>query len=188
MKVLRADNHRRMPWKNGGGETLEVAVFPADAGIGTFDWRVSMAVVASDGPFSAFPGIDRTLVLLDGDGMLLDIAGRAPVSLTSRSEPCAFPADVATSATLVGGAITDLNVMTARGRLTHAVERFDGARNVAAGPYETLLLLGDGLIVESMGDAIALGPRDVVLVDAGERARAIPAGERGLLVTIGPAR
>jgi environmental stress-induced protein Ves len=47
-----------MPWKNGGGETTEIAVFPDGAGLSDFDWRVSMARVDGDGPFSSFPGIE----------------------------------------------------------------------------------------------------------------------------------
>jgi len=61
MKILRSADHKRMPWKNGGGETVEIAISPQGAGLADFDWRVSMATVASDGPFSVFPGIDRTL-------------------------------------------------------------------------------------------------------------------------------
>ncbi len=69
MRILRAADHKRMPWKNGGGETVEIAVAPQDAALGDFDWRISMATVAADGPFSIFPGIDRTLSILSGSGM-----------------------------------------------------------------------------------------------------------------------
>ena len=71
LTVLRAADHRTMPWKNGGGSTTEIAAAPDGAGIDAFDWRVSMAVVAADGPFSEFPGIDRTLSILDGSGLIL---------------------------------------------------------------------------------------------------------------------
>ncbi|MBM7325185.1 HutD family protein, partial [Agrobacterium sp. S2] len=49
-----------MPWKNGGGVTTEIIVHPAKASMADFDWRISMANVAQDGPFSIFPGVDRT--------------------------------------------------------------------------------------------------------------------------------
>ncbi|MDE1991267.1 MAG: HutD family protein, partial [Rhizobiaceae bacterium] len=123
MKLLRASDHKRMPWKNGGGETVEIAVSPNGAGLADFDWRVSMATVATDGPFSVFPGIDRTLSILDGEGMTLFIEGREPVRLTQASDPLPFAADAPTSATLIDGTITDLNVMTRRGRFTHSVRR-----------------------------------------------------------------
>ncbi|MBV9975040.1 MAG: HutD family protein, partial [Hyphomicrobiales bacterium] len=61
MRVLRAGQHRRMPWKNGGGETTEIIASPEGAGLDEFDWRISMARVATDGPFSRFAGVDRTL-------------------------------------------------------------------------------------------------------------------------------
>ncbi len=76
LTILKAENHRRMPWKNGGGVTVEIAIHPQGASVDDFDWRVSMATVASDGPFSVFPGIDRTLSVLEGDGILLDVEGR----------------------------------------------------------------------------------------------------------------
>ena len=82
MKLLRARNHRRMPWKNGGGVTTEIAVFPANAGLEDFEWRLSMATVASDGPFSLFAGIDRTLAVLEGEGLVL--ASRAGPRKASR--------------------------------------------------------------------------------------------------------
>lgn len=187
MKMLRAVDYRRMPWKNGGGETLEVAVFPRDAGIADFGWRISMAVVAADGPFSVFSGIDRTLVILDGEGMTLDIAGRLPVTLMPDSPPCTFPADVATTATLTDGPIIDLNVMTARGRYTHIVERLDAPRELRADPGETLLLIGTGLGIEAAGECVTLGVRDIVLLQGGEvaRVRSTPDGA-DLLMSIRP--
>ena len=45
MRTLREADYRRMPWKNGGGETIEMMVSPAGASFDTFDWRVSMAYV-----------------------------------------------------------------------------------------------------------------------------------------------
>jgi len=59
------------PWKNGAGLTREIAVGPVDANFADFDWRISVAEIARDAPFSAFPGIDRCIVLLQGRGMQL---------------------------------------------------------------------------------------------------------------------
>ena len=73
------------PWKNGGGSTTEIAVAPPGAGFDDFDWRVSLATITQDGPFSVFPGIDRTLALVDGDGVLLDFGDERVV--LSPSEP-----------------------------------------------------------------------------------------------------
>lgn len=169
--LLRSDSHRRMPWKNGGGETVEIAVSPEGVGLADFDWRVSMATVATDGPFSVFPGIDRTLSILDGEGMTLFIKGRAPERLTQASEPLPFAADAPTSATLIDGTITDLNVMTRRGRFTHSVRRVsvDGNSKVAFEAGTTLVLCHRG---NAEIDGTALNAGDCLLVsesDVAER-------------------
>jgi uncharacterized protein len=123
MRIINTAELPRVPWKNGGGETTEIAVHPPGAGFDTFDWRISMATVATDGPFSIFPGIDRTLAILDGAGIQLVIAGEPPVTLTAASPPLAFPADLAAAATLISGTTVDLNVMSRRGVNGHTVER-----------------------------------------------------------------
>ena len=93
-RILRSPDHRRMPWKNGRGETTEIAVHPAGASIDDFGWRVSMAGVAEDGDFSLFPGIDRTLAVLTGAGIELQVQGQGLHRLTPATAPLAFPADV----------------------------------------------------------------------------------------------
>ncbi|WP_454764833.1 HutD/Ves family protein [Cupriavidus campinensis] len=104
------------PWKNGGGTTREIAVWPPGAGMDAFAWRVSVADIAADGPFSAFPGIDRQIVLLDGAGVHLQAHDDSfSHKLTRIGEPFAFPGDTAVHAALVEGATRDFNVMTRRG-------------------------------------------------------------------------
>lgn len=146
MRLLRASDYRRVPWKNGGGETAEIAVFPAGASMETFDWRVSMADVASDGPFSAFPGIDRTLTLLAGAGMTLDIEGQGRCVLDPASPPLAFPGDAPAVAALADGPVRDLNVMTRRGRFAHRVVpvSVEGHREVLVGSDTALLFCRRG--------------------------------------------
>mgnify|MGYP000241052704 CR=1 FL=1 len=171
MKILRAANHKRMPWKNGGGETIEIAVFPQSAGLGDFDWRVSMATVAMDGPFSIFEQIDRTLTILTGAGMALEIDGQPPVHLEPSSAPLAFAADVPVNATLVNGPITDLNVMTRRGRYVHRVERVtvEDTLTLPSPALQHMLLIRDhGLSVISVGHSIPLEAQDAVLPEGGE--------------------
>jgi uncharacterized protein len=125
MKILRSSEYHRMPWKNGGGETSEIAAFPEGSSVADFGWRLSMAVVASDGPFSIFPRIDRTLAILEGDGLWLTLGEQQAVFLDQASQPLSFPADMPTSAALAGRAVTDLNVMTRRGAYNHRVQRLD---------------------------------------------------------------
>ena len=82
-----------------------------------FDWRISIAEIASDGPFSTFPGIDRQLAVLQGK-VALTIEGRAPVTLDpDRPLPWISRARPPSMADLVDGPSMDLNVMTRRGPL-----------------------------------------------------------------------
>ncbi|MGO7582297.1 HutD family protein [Rhizobium ruizarguesonis] len=188
MRILRAGDHKRMPWKNGKGETVEIAVFPPDASINDFDWRISMATVAEDGPFSIFPGIDRTLAILDGSGMVLDVEGNSPVLLTTASDPLAFPADVPVAARLEDGAITDLNVMTRRDGLAHTLIRIDvdGSKAVPLPPSTCLLLCHRGALSFRRGDDTgALAAGDALLIDdAAATVLEIDGEARGYLASI----
>ncbi len=184
MRLLPAAGHRRMPWKNGGGETVEIALSPPGAALDAFGWRVSMATVASDGPFSRFPDVDRTLTVLEGRGLSLVVDGRPPAELTPASPPFGFPGDAATGATLLDGPIVDLNVMTRRGRFRHAVEplRLDGERVLAVGGHAVLLLCTAGAVDVTVGAGVTrLGPLDGLLAEA-------PGEGRWRLRAEGPAR
>ncbi|MDX8540144.1 HutD family protein [Mesorhizobium abyssinicae] len=185
MRILRAAGYRVMPWKNGGGTTTEITVSPDGAGLDDFDWRVSMARVETGGPFSSFAGIDRTLCVLEGQGIVLDIAGEPPAELIGPSAPFSFAADVPTAAALISGPITDLNVMTRRGRMTHTVERLTLATplEIEARADTTLVLPLDGEIVLAGTTPERLGPLDALVLDRGaSRQRLEPAASTILFV------
>ncbi|UIK08009.1 HutD family protein [Neorhizobium galegae] len=166
MKTLRASGHKRMPWKNGGGETVEIAVYPAGASIADFDWRISMATVASDGPFSIFPGVDRTLSILSGNGMELTIDGGSPVTLDLNSEPCPFPADRPVFAALVDGVTTDLNVMTRRGRFSHRVIRLPTPMSLPPSAFLRFVLATGKHTIAFGSEKFDLGPLDCLTFGA----------------------
>jgi environmental stress-induced protein Ves len=181
MRLIRSADYRRMPWKDGGGETMEIALAPPGAALDAFDWRISMARVAVDGPFSRFPGIDRTLMILDGNGIRLAIDGSAPVDLTAASDPLSFPGDVAASANLLVGSVTDLNVMTRRGRLTHSMQhhRIDAPTDLALDADTALLLCAAGSVQVTTSDGTAhLAARESLLADDRPRGpwRLVPEG------------
>ena len=72
-----------VPWKNGGGSTRELACWPPGAGMDSFAWRVSVATIARPGPFSAFPGVDRQIMLLEDElGEPLFIRAKRGVKLS----------------------------------------------------------------------------------------------------------
>jgi uncharacterized protein len=117
LQRFAADSLHETPWKNGGGATREIACWPPGAGLDSFDWRVSIATIAAAGPFSAFAGIDRTILLLQGAGVLL----KSPdfpdgQQLDQPLVPFSFPGEATPTCELLGGASSDLNVMVRRGR------------------------------------------------------------------------
>lgn len=154
---LSPGDYRVMPWKNGGGTTTELAVHPPGAGLDDFLWRVSVADVAASGPFSAFPGIERTIMLLAGAPMTL----RGPSGMTtlSRYAPHRFAGEDAIDGILSGGAVRDFNVMARRGRVRAAVAVLRGGCHASAGRAGALLVYcaeGSAQVAVGTGAPIAL--------------------------------
>lgn len=107
-----------MPWRNGGGFTTEVAREPRE---GEFDWRVSIARVEHDGPFSLFAGFDRVILALDGAGMVLTHEEPGSSVTLGVLEPWTFRGEWTTQCALRGGPIRDFNVIARRGLFTPSV-------------------------------------------------------------------
>ena len=152
IRILRARDRAASPWKNGGGTTAQVAVFPLGSDLGNFGWRVSIAEALHGGPFSLFPGIDRQLALLRGR-ISLAIAGQGVVDLSADSQPVGFPGDVPVEATVIDGPVTDLNVMTRRDTFTACMTRRRSAGTIdfAPGSVAIALLLGETAMLEGSG-------------------------------------
>lgn len=128
------------PWKNGGGSTREIACWPPGAGLGDFGWRVSIASIAASGPFSVFEGIDRHIMLLEGDGVrLMSADGSVDHQLDTPLAPFAFSGDDTVGSTLLGGASSDFNVMTRRGQWRAELQVFDRSVLIAPAPHGILL-------------------------------------------------
>ena len=158
------------PWKNGGGSTIEIAIGPPDASFDDFDWRVSLATIAEDGAFSQFEGVDRTLALVDGPGMLLHIDGEP--TLVSEAEPVvAFDGSSEVRAKLNRGPSTDFNVMSRSERCYHQFgrRRLSGDSTFVARAEITVLFLaeGDSLQLASDDERIGLVRYDAVVLDPG---------------------
>jgi len=117
LTIRRREEHRRMPWKNGLGVTEEIAIAPEGATLADpFLWRLSSALVQADGPFSLFPGYDRTLVVIEGAGMKLDADGKR-TTLARLDAPFVFPGEASVMSALSEGPIRDFNVMALRGKV-----------------------------------------------------------------------
>jgi environmental stress-induced protein Ves len=178
VRILRAADRTATPWKNGGGVTREVAVWPPGAGMDDFEWRISLADVAADGPFSAFAGVDRVLTVIEGEGLVLDIDGR--VTRLDALSPFAFPGEPSVAARLTAGTIRDLNVMVRRGVWAAGVEPWRGGPMTAAnGPVLVVLL----------DAAQDLAAYDVIWFESGETAVLdFPPETRALTVAVSAVR
>jgi uncharacterized protein len=154
--VLRQHEHQRMPWRNGGGVTSEVARWPADSS--DFEWRVSFAEVEQSGPFSAFTDVDRVILLVSGPPMLLEFPDRAHA--LQSFEPFRFRGEDAVHCT-VTAPTRDLNVMVRRDRAQATVEVL---------PIEGALTTptADVLLVAVLGGTVTLADAEPGLLEVGD--------------------
>ncbi|WP_233868916.1 HutD/Ves family protein [Paraburkholderia adhaesiva] len=187
--LLRGADLVASPWKNGGGVTREIAaasVETQDATLDSFAWRVSVADVAQPGPFSRFEGVERTLVLLEGAGMLLDEAGPASTThaLVQPLDTARFAGETAIDARLVDGPTRDFNLMVRRdaARGTLDVWRAPMVREIAA--QTVLLYCAKGAFdvrVDRGESAFSLVTGDTLRIDASEPVNVETQGEGALL-------
>ncbi|MFE4974601.1 HutD family protein [Kitasatospora sp. NPDC056651] len=183
-QVLRASERPATAWLNGGGVTREVAGFPAGAGLNTFDWRVSLADVATAGPFSPFPGIDRVITLVEGTGMALTVDGTEHL-VDTPLRPFAFSGDAVTDCRLSAGPVVDFNVMTRRGRVEATVDltTSDTVLDIPDGSTVLLVCLTGTATV----DSLELGRYDAALLNTPGTHELRPGGTTAV-VTFRPAR
>jgi environmental stress-induced protein Ves len=180
LRILRAADARRVPWRNGRGVTEELALAPdgASFGRGDFDWRIARATVAQAGPFSAFPGFERVLVVVQGAGLRLEHGSDAPPAHVTPLAPYRFSGDWATSATPLDGPVTDVNVLARRGVVRAEVELLRSVTAALGAPPDAgewlLHVLAGGLALRAAEAAgvpvVALGPGDSLRADGRARA------------------
>jgi environmental stress-induced protein Ves len=167
MMHLRRAQYRSMPWRNGMGVTLEIAREP---GVGDdFEWRLSLATVASSGPFSNYAGFARSVTLIAGEGFQLAIGDQEPVILDRLGATALFPGDAATRCTLLNGAATDLSLMVREPGTIVSITRIQSVAPLTA-PLEAHALkavfcLRDGTRLAAPAHAeIELALHDTVLL------------------------
>jgi len=159
VQILLARDRTSSRWRNGLGRTWQIASWPPESGLDTFDWRISIAEIASDAQFSSFPDVQRTIAVIDGPGMELDVDGVRHE--LGRYEPFQFSGSATTSCRLLGGVTRDLNVMTAAPRPPGSIEF------VGIGEAETLLDAECLVVVAGTAfvDSVELARYDAALPD-----------------------
>jgi environmental stress-induced protein Ves len=181
MNIIPFAELKAVPWKNGLGITREIVVEPRGATMDDFTWRVSIADVDTASPFSRFPGVDRTIVLLDGDGFTMTLDGEREHALTTACLPFSFAGEAAVEVTLAGGPTRDFNLMVRRGAALGAIDVVHGPETLNVGDGVALLYLAQG---EATGDGNPMRAGDSVL-NSGRITLA--AGAAALLIRVTPA-
>jgi environmental stress-induced protein Ves len=143
--------------------------------------------VASDGPFSSFPEIDRTLIVVEGAGIELNVEG-VPFQLDRASPKLSFAGDDITIGRLLSGPIRDLNVMTRRGHFRHRTRFVEsGVALLAEETCAAFLLALDGPFDVTLDSAIhSLHVLDTLMLEATQELILLSGSGRAILVEIAP--
>ncbi len=165
-RVLAPEDAALVPWRNGGGTTRELALWPPGASFaaGDFDWRLAQARIGAEGPFSEFAGFERLLVLLAGPGCVLVHGGveRRIAAL----EPYRFAGELATTARLPGGPVEDLNLLVRRERASAdmRVLAFDAgeAQSLPAAEHALVYAVRGHLSARVEGDVLRLSEKHLL--------------------------
>lgn len=197
---IPANEYRRERWRNQFGWTREIVRMRRDAGRDRpaegeqdWDWRLSIAEIESDAPFSAFPGIDRELVLLSGNGLRLRFDDGEAVELHPPHDKLRFAGERTVTGELIDGPTHDFNLMWRRGRVRAELwhRPLVGPMVLFAEPGQSWavhLLAGQAHFADGSGLA-PLQAGDTAILAAGEdRLRhVLEGGGEVLLVRVGEA-
>jgi uncharacterized protein len=144
--IFHASEMSVTKWKNGGGQTRELARYPRESGYDDFLWRASITDTESDRPFSHYPDVDHTIVLLDGAGLTLRSrnSGALKHVFDQRYSPYEFPGEEEIDATRLGGAVRDFNLMVRRGVARGAVVVWYGPASIDIPETSRLIFVARG--------------------------------------------
>lgn len=189
-RVIPANEYRRMRWKNGAGWTREIHAEPS---ADDWTWRLSIAEIERDAPFSPFPGVDRELVLLGGNGLRLRFEDGEAHELLPPHQRLRFAGERAVTGELLDGRTEDFNLMwrrdAVRAELWH--RPLVGTMVVFVDPGSTwvLHLLAGRARIDGEHPLGWLARGDTALLTAGDTRMRYPVegGGEALLVRIDPA-
>ena len=205
-RLIPANEYRRVRWRNGAGWTREIHAEPRDARAMSavsagedWDWRLSIAEIEQDAAFSAFPGVERELVLLSGNGLHLDLDDGQSHLLQPPHGRLRFAGERDVHGRLVEGRTEDFNLMWRRDAVdatlwhrplvgamvvfvdpghTWAVHQVAGDAGIGGDAMPPLsLAMGDTALLQSGGGRgryVLEGGGEVLLARIEPRAQAAP--------------
>ena len=154
-------------WRNGGGLTRELVAHPSGA---DWQWRLSVAEVAADGPFSRFEGVTRWFAVLQGAGVVLNVTtpsganGVAEHRLTAHDAPLCFDGAASTDCHLIEGPTQDFNLMLRDACLPARMSRILGsAQELAhASKMIAIYVVSTGATIDFNGQGLSVPPATLV--------------------------
>jgi environmental stress-induced protein Ves len=180
LRLIRQSEFIQGRWRNGMGVSWEIAA-SREEGASDFSWRLAMARIDADVPFSIYPGMDRVFMQLHGQGLDLEFEGGRVIQVHQSFVPHSFSCDVPLECKLLDGPCMDLNLFTQRGGFRSEVDvvQVAGEQQLSLRSATTVFfclqgachLSVDGASIElAEGDAAVA--RDIELVDVkGESAK-----------------
>lgn len=169
---IRLDEIAATPWANGGGVTRELATHQIG---GQVAWRISVAEIERDGPFSRFPGLARVHTIIDGAG--LDLQGAEGTLKARPFAPLPFDGALELQAGLLDGPCRAFNVIYDPQIVTVAVDVRTGAQAFdAAADAFVFVAVGEVTINGAgLGAGEAMRPDDAVTVTPAPGAKVLHA-------------
>ncbi len=165
---LTASDYKTMPWSNGRGVTLEM--IRCENKQSELLWRLSIATVTEDGPFSMFPGIERNLTVLSGQGFELVEEESGIILHAELLKPLAFAGDTPLYAKKVRGPCQDFNVMTSGALPKPRVWIEKRAANLGITKGEWLIVFAlDVSIIQAGDDTINMKGHELLICERSVR-------------------
>lgn len=119
--IITKDKFKIMPWKNGAGMTAEIDIQPPTANFqdSSFEWRLSSARIEDENQFSQFPGYNRILTVLSGEGLILNSQELGPFEVFE------FEGEDRIECSLIDHPVEDLGVIFKRDRYEASMQILD---------------------------------------------------------------
>ncbi len=133
-------------------------------------WRLSLADVQCDGPFSVFPDTERLLTVVSGKGM--DLHGPDTTFAARPLAPLRFPGDIPVDGICLDGPVQNFNLIFDPRRIEADVSLMDGQLHDSATHESRVALhvLSGGISVAgcaglNLGDTGLFNPEELALCD-----------------------
>ncbi|WP_371188909.1 HutD family protein [Thalassotalea maritima] len=148
--VINPNQYQTKLWKNGKGQTIELAMNSAGCDE-QFDWRISSATVSEEGIFSDFSGYHRHMVLIEGYGLTLSHDNGQIDQLNIPLDVASFDGGWQTNSKLATGTIKNINLMTNKDSYMADVQTFVVCQQQPIKPADLVFVisLADGLALSS---------------------------------------